>query len=190
MPGLLVQVDALGPARPQIPRFFALQACNMQDLGKPGIGLAAFQFMAAGRIHNYNNFHGIHLEHPKKHHAGEGIVRMGTIKAASAPMLSDYGKNNRHLLNIAAVQVSDAFALCFAGHLGPDMLLRIARAVAASPASQTAYGRFVLLVPLMDGLQQLQASLPILMFVIQYHPFKNTHHQQLHCASLHLRSLF
>ncbi|KAK9861578.1 hypothetical protein WJX84_009108, partial [Apatococcus fuscideae] len=86
----------------------------------------------------------------------ESLARLEVPGAANESAISPQIKAS---LLRASHLVSDAFALCFAGHLGPDMLLRIARAVAASPASQTAYGRFVLLVPLMDGLQQLQILL-------------------------------
>ncbi|KAK9834407.1 hypothetical protein WJX74_001127 [Apatococcus lobatus] len=72
---------------------------------------------------------------------------------------ADDSPEDRASLLRASHLVSDAFALCFAGHLEAGMMLRLARAAAASPASQTAQGTFLILMPLIDGLQQLQVLL-------------------------------
>ncbi len=76
--------------------------------------------------------------------------------------MNDIIVDSEHLFGTA--QVSDAFALCFAGQLQPEIMLRMASAAAAAPAAQSAAGSFLLLNPVIDGIQQLQVSFFLLLF--------------------------
>jgi len=51
--------------------------------------------------------------------------------------------------------ISDIIALSFANSIDPSAILDTAAAVAASPACQTGFGMYLLVMPVVEALQQL-----------------------------------
>lgn len=69
--------------------------------------------------------------------------------------ITSQGNSTLPLLLQANSFISDIIALSFSGTIEPDAILDVATAVAASPASSTGFGLYLLVQPVADALTQL-----------------------------------
>lgn len=69
--------------------------------------------------------------------------------------LTSSGNSTLSVLLQAHAFITDIIALSFADSIDPRAILDTAAAVAASPACQTGFGMYLLVMPVVEALQQL-----------------------------------